>query len=367
MKKRSDGRYRSKVTFPNGQVKYVYGYSMRELKENKEELLLQYAQGATNVDKRILVRDWAEKWWKADKEGKTGDKSQRGYVSALNNYIIPSIGNLRIIDVKNIYIQELINNMGKQGLSKSLQNKVLITLNAMFVYAIRNGIIPYNPAQYIELYEVPVNERTALTPPQIEQVLEVCKETRAELAIHLALYCGLRRGEIAALQWADINDDHRVIMITRSVEFINNRPREKGPKSKAGYRIIPVPTHLWDMLKSAPRKSIYVAPSAKNTQMSEMSARWLIRTVQNQVDFEVTWHILRHTYATIIDKIGISGKSCQYLLGHAELKTTKNIYTHIQDEHLDIISQQLQDIFNISVRGSEGGQIIKLNWHKGLS
>ena len=63
--------------------------------------------------------------------------------------------------------------------------------------------------------------------------------------------------------------------------------------------------------------------------------------------------MLRHTYATIIDKMGISPKSCQYLLGHSDVSMTKNVYTHIQDEHLDIISEQLENIQSVSMQSSK--------------
>ena len=371
MKKRADGRYRAKVTLPSGQVKYVYGYSQKEVKENKEQLLLQYALGATNIDRKITVQDWAEKWWTVAKEGKTGVQSQYGYISAMNNYIFDFMGSMKLVDVKPIHVQQLLNKMGQEGRSKSLQHKVLITLNAMFIYAMRNGLIVRNPAQFAELYEVPIKIREALTPDQTEILLEKCKGLRAELAIHLALYCGLRRGEIAALKWSDINEEYKVLIITNAVEYVRNRPKEKGPKTVSGIRIVPIPPELWDMLQRTPKKSLYVVPSAKGLQMTESSVRRMMEPVQRRIDkleqgnFKVTLHMLRHTYATNLDKLGVSPKACQYLLGHADYRTSKNIYTHIQDEHIDIAAKQLENIYKISTtsvsRGSIGGQIVKLS------
>ena len=373
-KKRKDGRYRTKVTLPNGKKKDVYGRTVQELKKKKEELLLQYALGATAVDNRITVQDWAEKWWNATKNKPVrknkpmGYKTMAGYISAMNNYIFPFMGNMKLVDVKPIHIQQLINEMGKQGKSTTLQRSVLTTFNKMFVYAIKNGLTHNNPALYVELYEVPAKQRDALTPAQIQTLLEVCKGLRAEMAIHLALYCGLRRGEIAALKWTDIDEKYRVLVITRAVEFVRNRPFEKEPKTQAGNRLIPIPPHLWDMLQATPRKSIYVVPSASGKQMSEFAVRRLMEPVQRRLDklggdgFKVTLQMLRHTYATILDLMGLPPKICQYLLGHAEVATTKNIYTHFQDEHLYIAANRLGDIYETSItsRGSGGGQTVQL-------
>ena len=80
LKKRADGRYRRKVTLPNGTHKYVYGYTLKELKGNYNNLLLEYALGATNIDKKITVQDWADKWWNV--KTKKGKSSQEGYVNA---------------------------------------------------------------------------------------------------------------------------------------------------------------------------------------------------------------------------------------------------------------------------------------------
>lgn len=361
MKKRKDGRYRQKVTLPSGEIKYVYGYSKKEVSDARDNLMLQYALGATNINTKITVQEWAEKWWETAKEGKTGASSQRTYVSTLNNYILPAMGSSKLTDIKPIHIQNLINSIGTSGKSKSLQRKVLITLNAIFIYAMRNGLIVSNPAQFIDIIDVPVNTREALTVAQTNKLLEICQGLRAELAIHLALFCGLRRGEIVALKWTDIDEINRALVITEAVEYKHNQPKPKDTKSKAGNRVIPIPPHLWDMLKREPKRSLFVVPSARGVQLSETGVRRLMDPVERRLNklegggFKATLHMLRHTYATNLDKMGVSDKSCQYLLGHAEIRTTKNIYTHFQDEHLDIAAQQLENLYAFSTQGVRKG------------
>jgi integrase len=362
MKKRADNRYRRKVTLPNGEVKYAYGKTQKEANEKRDKLKLMYALGATNIDRRITVQDWSEQWWEIIKEGKTGTSSQNTYISAMNNYIFPSMGNLKLIDVKPIHIQTMINQMGKAGKSKSLQHKVLLTCRGIFRYARKNGLIVADPSLDIELYEVQVKERIALFPAQTDKLLEICKGMRAELAIHLALFCGLRRGEIAALKWADVNEDYKMLVITHAVEYKHNRPNEKGTKSKSGNRIIPVPPELWTMLEDAKKvkKSLYVVTSANNEQLTESAMKRLIEPVQRRTQrlkedsFHFTLHMLRHTYATNLDKMGVPDRTRQYLMGHSELSTT-NIYTHIQDEHLDQASLMLAKLYRTSVTFSPVG------------
>lgn len=348
MKKRKDGRYPIKVTLPNGEVRFVYGRTQQEAKDKRDALRLEYAMGKTSVNKTVTVQEWVEKWWQAAKEGRTGHSSQRGYVASINNYINPIIGSIKLNDIRPIHIQNMINEMGRSGKSQSLQRQVLVTLNGAFKYAVRNGLLIGNPAQYAEYYQVDKKGRDALPSKQIVELLNACRDMRAELPIHLALYCGLRRGEIVALKWTDIDIENHAFQIQKAVEFISNRPNEKKPKSRAGVRVIPIPPHLWDMLQKQTKTSLFIVPSARNTQMSEQSFRRLFEPVQRKVSFHFTAHILRHTYATLLDRLGVSPKTCQYLLGHAELATTKDIYTHIQDEHIFQARQQIEDIFKHS-------------------
>ena len=356
MKKRKDGRFRKKVTLkPGSEPAYVYGRSQKEAKEKLDALKLQYALGATNIDRKITVQEWAKKWWESAKEGKTGSSSQRTYASCMNNYIFPAMGGGKLVDIKPIHIQNLINSMGSVGRSKSLQRKVLITLNAIFIYAMRNGLIVSNPAQFAEIYEVPVKKRTALTTSQTKELLQTCVGLRAELAVHIALFCGLRRGEIVALKWTDIDEINHALVVTGAVEYINNQPKPKGTKTVAGVRVVPMPPHLWDMLKATAEKSIYIVPSAKGLQLSEIGVRRLMEPVQRRLKFPVTLHMLRHTYATVLDELGVSDKSCQYLLGHAEISTTKNIYTHFQTEHLEVAAKLIENIYDFSTLGVRKG------------
>lgn len=359
MKKRADGRYQVKVKLPSGQTQFIYGRTQQEVKDKKTDLLLAHAMGAANINKKITVHEWAEKWWKAAKKGKTGASSQDTYLSAMNNYIFPHMGAMKLVDVKLIHVQELLNKMGQQGRSVSLQRKVLITLNSMFIYAMKNGMIVSNPAQFAEVYEVPVNEITALTPSQAKELLTLCHDwkrtkystraDRAELAIHMGMFLGLRRGEIIAAQWTDLDEATRTIHISRAVELVKNKPENKPhTKTPSGDRIIPVPDHLWDMLMDTKKTSIYIVPSASNVQMSKSSFRKLLEPIQDKLSYDFTFHQLRHTYATLLEKIGVSPKMCQYLLGHASDATTKKIYTHVQTDYVQAVAPQLNNIFEFS-------------------
>jgi len=216
----------------------------------------------------------------------------------------------------------------------------------MFKYAVINGLIFGNPAQYVE-FSVPADEkRNALSPEQVKILLKIAKGNRAEILVHLALYCGLRRGEIMGLRWNDIQGGQ--LHISRSVQVVNNKPEIKDPKSKAGFRTVPIPIHLQEMLSEVQRISEYVVPSTKGNLLSKTAFNKLWNPVLKQLPFKMVLHQLRHTYATNLHKLGLDPKIMQYLMGHAQLDMTLGTYTDIQDEQLLQASQKIVNILSVS-------------------
>lgn len=340
--KRADGRYQLKVTLPNGQSKIVYGKTQREVMDKKSELLIQYGRGITDF-RSISFGDWCVTWWETCKKGTTGHSSQNMYRLILNRYIIPQLGDLQLQQIRPIQLQQFINRVAEEGKSKDLQSKIKVTLNAIFRYAVENGLIYGNPAQYIKTQGV-THTRTALTTEQQEELLETCTGMPGEIIIKLAYYLGLRRGEIIGLHWTDIDRKNRTLHVQRAVEFIGNQPREKPTKTAAGDRVLPVPDALWALLEKQEKKSVFIVPKHDGGQLSLIAFNRRMKPIYEKLSFKLTLHMLRHTYATRLDLLGVAPKTCQYLLGHASLGVTKDVYTHIQPEHLENARVQLNQI-----------------------
>jgi integrase len=108
------------------------------------------------------------------------------------------------------------------------------------------------------------------------------------------------------------------------------------------------------MLENTKRTSIYILPSAKGVQMSKISFRRMMEPIQDKLSFVFTFHQLRHTYATLLEKMKVSPKMCQYLLGHATESTTKKIYTHVQKDYVYATSIEINDILNFSQKSVSG-------------
>lgn len=389
-RRRKDGRYQAKYT-PPGAASPKYFYSRKSQKDAdgkrdafKKQFEINAALGATDWDPAITVAEWTIEWWEAVKHKKRGPSSQQSYKDHINKYIIPQIGHMNLVDVRLIHIQKIINYIGHDlGYSISLQKKVLMTLDQIFRYAVLNNKIVKNlvSKKDITLVDVPVKERAALEAHEIMKLRQALrrvprtghtKEDRAELAVNIGLYLGLRRGEIIPLEWdMDVDWQRHMMRIDKAVTVVFNDPEDKDEtKSKAGIRRVPICAELYEMLKDRKAKnedtikraaagekftkeqlamanSKYIVPSAKGDKMSKSAFRRMIEDTEGAFDF--SFHQLRHTYATILEKKGVSEKMCQYLLGDSTDSLVKKVYKHTQDDQIRAVAMDLQDLMSFSI------------------
>lgn len=208
--------------------------------------------------------------------------------------------------------------------------------------------------------------RRALTDE--EQTMIRSLPHRAQTAAMIMMYAGLRRGELLALTWDDIDLDASTITVNKTLEFVSGKPQIKNsPKTEAGNRVVTIPEILAEYLRNVPHKAPIICPNASGKYMSTTawSRLWQSYIVDLNVTYgaaagmskhnphgipisiDFTAHCLRHTYATLLYKAGVDVLTAQYLLGHADVQTTLGIYTHLDAElkqrGLDKLNDYLSD------------------------
>ncbi len=360
MKRRKDGRFMKWFTV-NGKRKPIYGYSPEEVEEKIDQIKFEQRMGLV-VGDTTTVREWAQMWFKTTKEGKVSTSTENGYRNAINAHIIPHFKETPLREVRPIHVQDLINS--KKDKSASLQHAILIALRQMFGAAIANGLINTNPAEGIKNTGKPAEGKTPLDKEQAEQLLATVKDTRAEVFVHLALYCGLRRGEILALEWKDIDFKNNTISVNKSLEFIGNSSSVKTPKTRAGHRIVPLPESVKALLQAQNHDTERVVGNAKGKTVTRIAFRriWdiVIDGLQKPIELEegqkltdkekrenmlfyVTPHILRHTYCTTLYNAGIDLKTAQKIMGHSNISVTAQIYTHLDNSHIAAAGEKLNE------------------------
>ena len=154
------------------------------------------------------------------------------------------------------------------------------------------------------------------------------------------LHLGLRKGEMLALDARYINKKERTFKIMHSVYFVGNSPHIKSPKTQAGIREGILLECLLDKLPNIKSGLIFPGKSGSYMTHSEFHTGW--RAYQKATGLTITPHQLRHAYASyILHDAGIDVKTAQYLMGHADISTTQNIYTQITENALKEASKKM--------------------------
>ena len=327
-KKRKDGRYQRKITLSDGRQRIVYGRTLAELNAAADAVQDEDRHGI-KVGDDTLVGEWAQIWidkYKSDLRPNTVQL----YKDVYNAHILPAIGNMSLRSVKPVNIRDVMSGVADK--SESLQHKVLNTLQQIFQTAIQNGLVIKDPTSGVKItpHTAPGKVKY-LTREQVKALLEAVVDEKARAFIGLCLYCGLRREEALGLQWGDIKGN--ALTINRALAFAKNQPDPSQElKTKAAHRSIPIPDPLLEILQSTPKTGLYVITKSGGGPMTQMAFRRLWEKVTRVIDFPLHPHMLRHTYATNLYYAGVDLRTAQYLLGHASIQMTAQIYTHLERE-----------------------------------
>lgn len=363
---RADGRFAVQIYLGiiDGKRKYktVYGSTQKEADEKALQAKLQLQKGIDLTAERDTFGQWAERFLTAKaSDGISHSQMQsyrnyRNHLSELNN--IP-IAKVRSGDIQSIIFRLAEGNEQKKGLSKKTLGQIRSTAKQIFQMAVDARVMDYNPAQATHIpHNAPEHHRDALTEEQQQWVIDT--PHRAQRAAMLMMYAGLRRGEATALTWADIDLTNNTITINKSVEMIKGKPVIKDhTKTPSGMRTIHIPQILSDFLiKEKAQENplcIYVLHTIKGNMLTNQAWRTLwssyLKTLNEKYGnwkgkvskFQpgglpmkipsFTPHWLRHTFATLLYLAGVDILTARDQLGHADIKTTLAIYTHLDKKY----------------------------------
>lgn len=348
-KKRADGRYCKQIIVgyqPNGKrkMKTIYGKTIREVEDKEREIRVQIDNGIDLISNDILLKDWALQWLNVYKNN-VAKATRSMYELNINNYIIPMLGDIPISQLKPIQIQRAINEILDSGHTRTGE-VFKLTIKQIISQAVLEGLVQNNVCERLEKIKSGANEKRTLTGFERQCILRTTSYTpREKLFLMILYYTGLRRGEALALTIHDVDMEQKKLRVNKSLDISENTPEVKEPKTKAGYRDVPIPNELCDCLTDYlnNHNSVYLFPNLKGELISHSSfiKMWksIIRKTQataNEMgDCETitfTPHIFRHTYATNLYYAGVDVKKSQYYLGHSNIEMTLKIYTHLDNE-----------------------------------
>ena len=355
IKKRPDGLYKRKIAVGKGAdgktiYKYLYAKTIRELNAEVAEYRRNMKYGFLAAHENATFGEVAETLLR-DFKPNLGERTRQRYEGVINTHLA-EISFIKCKNLKTAHLYGILNRLAMQGYSSKTMHEIKQVACQVLKLALHNDIVIRNVFEGVKIQATEPNERRALTEAEIGLIWAHYEGHRIGVPALLMLYTGIRRGELIALTWNDIDFQNKTLTVSKSAYFTNNQPKEKPPKTKAGTRSIPIPDIAIGPLLEAKRKatSFFVCPSAKGTQMSDIACRraWdsflhHLNIMEGgrdasrsnpgvQVIDRFTPHMLRHTYATMLYDSGVDLKSAQTFMGHSDIKLTLKVYTHLSQQ-----------------------------------
>lgn len=329
----------------NGKKYSAYGKTEMEAMLKLAEKLAAVKRGEETVGGTMTVDAWFKQWFELYKAPKKmTDKSKGMYPEKYNKYIKPRIGHLRLQDVRDVHLQRIMNEQA--GKSESHVKKVRLVIKELFRRARQSRLIPYDPAEDLELPAYQKGTRRSITEEERAAILAVAKTHRSGLWIQTLLYTGMRPGETASLKWADVDFETNELHVRTAVESGKSR-KIKATKTDAGMRDIPIHADLLPLLldaKGKPTDFVFRTKSGNRHDGNSLRRLWagflrdldiymgaeLYRNkiVRSVVADDLVPYCLRHTFCTDLQDAGVPLNVAKELMGHADIQTTANIYTH---------------------------------------
>lgn len=316
---RADGRYMGYDT-SSGKRRPVY---------DRDPERLWHKLNDERPPEIVTFSDVADRW-EAEKVQLVSYKTAESYVAPLRR-LKEHFGADDVTEITTPQITAYLKALANRGYGKRSVQLHRDILSMVLSTAILEGVIRVNPCDAAVL---PRNLKS--TPRELpdDTAIEAVKNGASApfgLFALVCLYAGLRRGEALALRYEDIDRRAKVIHVTKAVEFIGNTPHIKTPKTAAGCRDVILLDALAAVLPD--QAAGYIFPDKKGELMSKTVYRRRWANYCAAIGCEITAHQLRHGFATILYEAGVGDKDAQELLGHANITTTRDVYTHIRQSH----------------------------------
>ena len=328
----------------------------RKAAERELRRLLRTVDTGEHVDPtRMTVGTWLTQWHGTRRE-EGSPKTHERYGEIVNNFLIPTLGALPLTKLTTSHIEKAYSEWATSGrhdnkpggLSPLTRRYIHVVLKSALSRAVERQLLARNPADVLSK-RLPKVERKAmvtLSPEETAQLLESIKDTGAYWPVLIALATGMRRGEVLALRWKNVDLSRGTLSVMQSLEQTKNGLRFKETKSSQN-RAIALPAYAIeelrrhkreqaeDLLKVGVRQSgeTLTCCNAFGNPLQPRSLTHQFTQLLKDVNGlpRVRFHDLRHTHATQLLADGVHPKVAQERLGHSTISTTMDLYSHVTE------------------------------------
>lgn len=342
---RSDGKWIAEITrWENG--KRLRRKRVCRLQREALEALKELRTEATGpvASERMTVAVWLREWLEKEAARTVRPRTLTDYTMIVNRHLIPAIGHHRLRKLNPRQIRDYMEAKRQSGLSpRSVELHHAVLRRALRV-AEGYEMVPRNVARLVSPPPVKARQFQPLTPEQVQTLLGSIRGTRHESLYVTAIATGLRMSELLGLQWGDIDMD--VVHVRRTLQRYQGEYHLDPPKTERSRRSIPIPPPVVGLLRE--HRNRQLEEKVRNRPIWEGDSWQLVFATETGGPLNgtvvthcfhqalktaglprVRFHDLRHGAATYLLGAGVDIRTVMELLGHSDIATTANIYSHV--------------------------------------
>ncbi|NBK94413.1 site-specific integrase [bacterium 1XD21-13] len=374
IRQREGGRYEARATI-NGINIDLYNTDLKQLKIDFEEAKKQARMSIDTKRQQITLNEWFEEWFTKYKVPMIKSTSVFAMKSKYYNTFGNLIGTKKVVDIRNIDIQEAINTMQKEGRASSSMRDALGRVRDCLESAKHNRIISENPCFEISVpWENKQVLRRFLSVQEQNLFLQTVENNWYKEMFYIMFLTGMRIGEVGGLKWSDVDFENECILINQSLSCNYEKGVKKmcltTPKTHNSYRKIPFMGEAKEMFLAQKKKQdkirrelgkryrcegefadlVFVTSMGSPVLRyhAEKECKKVVKAINEAEAFDsvreqrkpnifedVYPHALRHTFCSRCFEKGMNPKVVQALMGHQHYSTTIEIYTHVTEQKFD--------------------------------
>jgi integrase len=342
---RKDGRWVASILLENGKRKSIYCKTQQEAIKVARKVNHEKDQGMLISTEDQTLSTFLTTWLQDTAQPRLRDRTYLRYRELIELHVLPMLGKVKLQKLSPQHLQRLYNQKREEGYAPQTIKHIHRVLHRALNDALKWDLVAKNVCDAVDAPRVPKQEMKALTPEQAQQFLEAAKGSPLEALFVLALTTGMRRGELLALQWTDIDFVRGILQVRRTITRLPKRGFVVSePKTTKSRRAIQLTELAIDALKRHRTKQHETRLKAGAAWQSQ---DWVFCTdVGTPLDPttmlrssfwpllakagvpKIRFHDLRHSAASLLLSMGTHPKIVQELLGHSNISMTLDTYSH---------------------------------------
>lgn len=255
------------------------------------------------------------------------------------------------------------------GLSGRTVLHIHVLLKQIFGLAVRYQIVDRNPVDRVDAPKVKNDEMKTANADEALEIIDLVEGTQLHIPVQVAIYAGLRLGEVLALRWSDIDFDGALINVRHTLERAQpgRRPQLKEPKTRKGNRVVSAPSLLMEALRrhkaEQEEQRRYVSDYQDNDAVvCQRNGAWLhgaavsslfIRYMR-KAGKRIRFHDLRHSHVTLLIESKVHAKVASERAGHSNIATTMDLYGHVMRETDENVAVKVDQLFRAAIERRAG-------------